>query len=199
MRFAIINAPKRSGKSTLAEMVKAAIPLHRDVAIIGFAHHLKRFVHGIYLGAEGFALPPDDFESVKEEPQAVLGGMSWRQAYIHYSERVVKPLHGKRWFGEQMLRAAKADGADFVIVPDGWFREEAEVVVEHAGAKNVLLVRLSREGYRFDETDSRGHVDLSDLGVETMLVANREGDMAGLRRKAAFVAAWLRTERADAA
>jgi len=93
--YVLLNGPPRSGKSSIADAILNARSLDASVAVIGMSFHLKRFVHSIYLGAEGFRLDPDHFDAVKGEPQDILDGMSWRQAYIHYSERVIKPLHGK--------------------------------------------------------------------------------------------------------
>ncbi len=114
-------------------------------AIIGFSHHLKRFTHGIYLGRAGWDIDPDAFDGCKNTPQAMLSGKSWRQIYIHYSEHVIKPLHGAEWFGEKFVQAARGSGADLVIVPDSGFVAEAERTVREFGAENVRLVRLYPE------------------------------------------------------
>jgi hypothetical protein len=152
-------------------MLRKSLP---NACVIGFAWHLKRFVHGIYLGEQGFALDPDAFDTNKEEPQDLLGGMSWREVYIHYSERVIKPLHGDGWFASALVRAAIATGKDICVVPDSGFRAEAEEVVHEVGAKNVLLVRLHRGDIDFTG-DSRNWVDLSDLGVPCYDFMNQEG------------------------
>lgn len=172
MKFILINGPKRSGKSTLAKMFVADHP--GDVSVIGFSYHLKRFVHGIYLGAAGWQLDPDHFDDCKELPQEILGGMSWRQAYIHYSEKVIKPLHDKEWFGRQLLRAAKEYERPIVAIPDSGFMQEAETLVRDAGVENVVLVRMHRPGHGF-EGDSRSYINLSHLGVVSMDVRVPEG------------------------
>ena len=197
--YVLLNGPPRSGKSSIADAILNARSLDASVAVIGMSFHLKRFVHGIYLSAEGFRLDPDHFDAVKGEPQDILDGMSWRQAYIHYSERVIKPLHGKEWFGTQLLRAARRAEVDITVVPDSGFREEAEAVVRDAGARDVLLVRLHRPGRGF-EGDSRGYIDLDDLGVESCDVWETEG---GLDHAAGWVVhavgSWHARRKADAA
>ena len=170
-RFVLLNAPPRAGKNTGAEALAKVIP---GAAVIGFSHHLKRFTHGIYLGRAGWDADPDCFDAVKGEPQALLGSMSWRQAYIHYSEQVIKPLHGKEWFGEQFLRAARDSGAPVVLVPDSGFVQEAERVVREAGPENVLLVRIHKLGCTY-LGDSRSYISLAHLGVEERDVANVHG------------------------
>lgn len=186
-KYILLNGPKRSGKSSCANAITNARSIDASIAIIGFSFHLKRFVHGIYLGQNGFALDPDHFDAVKEHPQEILDGMSWRQAYIHYSETVIKPLHGKEWFGQQLVRAARDDGADIVMVPDSGFREEAEVLIREAGPENVLLIQLHRPGHGF-EGDSRGYVDLSDLGVERYDIWATEGGLDYAARQVVHIA-----------
>lgn len=169
MRIVLLNGPPRVGKNTAANLVRDTIP--GGVAVIGFSHHLKRMVHGIYLGREGWDLDPDYFDAVKGQPQEILGGMSWRQAYIHYSENVIKPLHGKEWFGEMFVRAARAAGCDTILVPDSGFVEEAERCVREVDPANILLVRLHRTGCTY-AGDSRSYIDLSDHLVRAIDVHN---------------------------
>lgn len=194
MKFILINGPKRSGKSTLANRAQATLRINGNHAVtIGFSYHLKRFVHGIYLGKKGFHMDPDAFDANKEDSQELLGGMSWRQAYIHYSEKVIKPLHGDGWFGDQLVRASIETGADIVLVPDSGFRSEAERVIAAAGAKNVLLIRLHRDGCQYDETDSRGYVHLDDIGVteRELFNATDEGERPILRHQVAEIQRWI--------
>jgi hypothetical protein len=182
----LINAPKRAGKTTFANMIRQEF---HDTAVIGMSYHLKRFVHGIYLGQQGFALDPDAFDAIKELPQDLLGGMSWRQAYIHYSENVIKPLHGKEWFGAQLLRQARETGADLIAVPDSGFIEETNHVIKNVGAQNVLLCRMYRRDCKFDSTDSRGYI--YPEGVKTVEIVNREDDLLMLRDQCKLVKDWL--------
>ena len=162
MKVLLLNGPPRSGKTTAAAALAEAFP--GRCAVIGFSYHLKQFTHGIYLGRSGWDAPPDCFDAIKSEPQSLLGGLSWREMYIHYSERVIKPLHGDEWFGEQFVRAARQTGKDLILVPDSGFREEGARVIREVGAENVRLVRIRREGCGY-AGDSRGYIDLSDLGV----------------------------------
>ncbi len=143
-------------------------------AIIGFSHRLKRMTHGIYLGRTGWDMDPDAFDGCKSEPQAMLSGKSWRQIYIHYSEQVIKPLHGAEWFGEQFVQAARGSGADTVIVPDSGFVPEAERAVREFGAANVRLVRLYKQGCTF-AGDSRDYISLKHLGVAENEITNVHG------------------------
>lgn len=171
MKFILINGPKRTGKTSAAKMVAHE---YTEVEIIGFSYHLKRFCHGIYLGREGFEMDPDIFDDCKEVPQTILSGMSWRQVYIHYSEQVIKPLHGEEWFGDKLLETAIKSGKELIVVPDSGFRREAERLVRAVGPDNVVLLRKHRPNHGF-EGDSRNYVDLSDLGVLCLDLHSPEG------------------------
>lgn len=171
MKVILLNGPPRAGKSTAANMLARELP---GSAIIGFSHHLKRMTHGVYLGRAGWGMDPDAFDASKSEPLAMLSGKSWRQIYIHYSEQVIKPLHGKEWFGDQFLKAARESGADTVIVPDSGFVQEAERVVREVGAQNVRLVRLYKDGCSF-LGDSRDYISLKHLGVVENEITNVHG------------------------
>lgn len=173
MRFILLNGPPRSGKDSAALALQSFIP---DSLILGFSWHLKIMVHTIYLGREGAALHPNHFDAVKDEPQDILGGMSWRGAYIHYSEKVIKPLHGKRWFGEQTLATARRSGCSTIIVPDSGFADEAIVIVQEVGADSVTLIHTHRPGCTF-AGDSRTYVDLTDHGVLGISLQN-DGSLA---------------------
>ncbi len=187
-RFVLLNAPPRAGKNTGAEALAGMIP---GALVLGMAFHLKRMVHGVYLGRAGWDADPDCFDAIKGTPQALLDGMSWRQAYIHYSEQVIKPLHGPEWFGEQFLRAARDSGAPVVLVPDSGFVPEAERVVREAGAECVLLVRIHKLGCTY-LGDSRSYISLGHLGVEERDVANVHGQAdAYARDLAGEVLPWL--------
>ena len=121
----LLNGPPSSGKSTAARHLQQVLG---PVDVIGFSWHLKRMVHGVYLGRAGWDLDPDHFNAVKELPQDILDGRSWRQMYIHYSEKVIKPMHGDRWFGDMFVKSARASAHPVIAVPDSGFVSEAEAV-----------------------------------------------------------------------
>jgi hypothetical protein len=184
-KLILLNGPPRSGKNTLASILQAG--LTQPAEIIGISHHLKRMVHAIYLGAGGWDLDPDAFDAVKDVPQAILDGKSWRQMYIHYSENVIKPLHGKEWFGKQFMQAARKH--PLVLVPDSGFPQEAEYAIREIGPENVLLLRLYRDGYTF-AGDSRNYISLKQHGVVEHDLTNT--DLVTLQAAALFITTpWL--------
>ncbi len=171
MKVVLLNGPARSGKDTLAQFL---VREFAGAVRIGFADHLKRLAHVMCFGPAGWDMDPNAFDGTKEAPREAFAGMSPRQFYIHVSERVCKPLFGGGYFGDRFVDAARASGADLVVVPDSGFRREAERVVEAFGASNVLLVRLSRDGFTF-EGDSRDYIVLSDLDVAAVEIENVTG------------------------
>jgi hypothetical protein len=184
-RIVLINGAPRAGKNTLAAMIHAMRP--SDSNVIGFSHHLKRCVHAIHFGLGTFDMDPDYFDRVKNEPQAMLNGLSWRQEYIRFSEEYIKPQFGKEWFGQKFVEAAQRNPAKLIIVPDSGFRQEAEVVIRAFGFDNVYLVRLHREGCKFTG-DSRSHISLEDLGVPDHDLINETGNLGRLEQHAKLIA-----------
>ena len=189
-RIVLINAPPRSGKNTLAEMMRTALD---DVAVIGFSHHLKRSVHAIHFGEAGWAMDPDCFDAIKGEPQEILGGRTWRQEYIRFSEVYIKPQLGEKWFGRQFMSSVHSCGRSIIGVPDSGFLEEAEEAVHQVGPENVLLVRLHKEGCTY-AGDSRTYIDLSHLGVLQFDARNEHHDLTMLVNMALLpIADWVTT------
>lgn len=168
-RIVLLNAPPRAGKNTAAAGASAVL---QGVAVIGFSHHLKRSVHAAF--GLGWDLDPDHFDAVKSHPSEQFFGMTPRQAYIWWSEEVIKPKFGKEWFGEMFMRAARSACADTIIAPDSGFTEEAERVAKEVGPHNVMLIRLHKTGCTFDG-DSRSYIDLDHLRVPTLDLKNIEG------------------------
>ena len=173
MKVVLLNGPPRAGKSQSAKIIYEK---YLNTYVWGFSYHLKRFVHGIYLGDYGWNLPPDVFDDTKNEPQELLSGNSWRQMYIHHSEIAIKPVHGKQWFGKMFLQIIEQETTDYtqaIIVPDSGFYDEALPVVEKFGAENVYLLNVYRSGTSF-AGDSRSYIDLTDLGVKQFNVINND-------------------------
>ena len=77
-----------------------------------------------------------------------------RDAMIHMSENVLKPLFGKDVFG---IMAAKSleDGVN--IFSDGGFAEEVQCLLDEVGVDNFMLIHVTRKGCSF-EGDSRDYV-----------------------------------------
>lgn len=183
MKVVFLNGPKDSGKDYLGE-----------VGAESFEGTTAQFKETLYSHtAELFQVNYDWLVSVandrviKEQPRIELSGYSPRAALIFTSENVYKPIFGDDYFGLKTLEYIKEFGGDIVFITDSGFYDEARVIVEDIGAENCLLVNLYREGRKFDETDSRGYINLDDLGVRRIEYHNDVSSDYFLNE----IAAWL--------
>ena len=154
MKLILLNGPPRSGKSTAAGIIQAGNPQR---AVVSYADPLKRAVHGLRLGDVGYQMPPDAFEPIKDAPQELLCGRTWRDEYIYHAERVIKPKAGREWFAKQFIKMAQQTRADIVIAPDLGFQEELIEATRTVGVTNLQVIRLHREGCCFKD-DSREYI-----------------------------------------
>lgn len=153
----ILNGPPRCGKDTIANILQNEYD---------FLHHamkssLIKAAAGVAGISEGRLHMLLNNRCTKEVPLADLGGLSPRKLLIHTSEEVVKPLFGKRVFGEREAKRCKqalSEGHCSIVYSDGGFQEELEAMAQELGEENILLVRLRRDGYTFDG-DSRSYLD----------------------------------------
>lgn len=185
MRIVFINGAPRSGKDSAGRLITGATRFGPCISV-KFAAVVKERCHAIYqiMNGLGTPAPHDYFEDVKDRPSRRFFGQTPRECYKAFSERYMKPLHGKDIFGKFLLRELqKAEGMpgrpELVLITDSGFREEAVPIVNWFGPLNCTLLRLHRQGYTY-EKDSRGLIDLSDLGVLTVDVNSPDGDMEGL-------------------
>lgn len=163
-KIILVNGPPRSGKDSLAAIFGEL----RQAKPIKFADPLRKAVPAM------FGMAPDVYhdliENHKETPTDLLMGMSPREAQIWLSEEVMKPRFGKYVFGLVAANAIQAAPyIDTWCFSDSGFTEEAEVIVEAFGAKNVALIKLEREGCTF-AGDSRSYISLP--GVTELTVPN---------------------------
>lgn len=162
-RVLILNGAPRSGKDTLSRLMFQG-------------HIFEHFVRGSFklplqevtaaiLGMDlGDFL--DQYESIKDLPCPNGLPLTVRQLMIKISEEWVKPLGGKRYFGDLAYSRALIDCAfatrfplqqvpgRTVVFTDGGFGEECLKFVECLGPQNVYIVRIHRDGHDFSQ-DSR--------------------------------------------
>lgn len=180
-KIVLLNGPPRSGKDTAARAIiaelrriatddakrsglekpdPATFPSYAD--IVGAGHELKEMTHAAY-GMPGRA--HDYYEKVKGEPSADFDGRTPRDAYIHFSEAVMKPAFGQDVFGRRWInriaRMGLLTSGRVIVVPDAGFAAEWEPVLAVIPNADVLLVQIdaSRRGCTF-EGDSRGYITL---------------------------------------
>lgn len=92
---------------------------------------------------------------MKETPRDELNGLSKRQALIHVSEKVKKPLYGKDYYGKQVLK--KIDFVSSYCFSDGGFVEEIFPLINTIESDKICLVQLYRYGCSFS-SDSRTYI-----------------------------------------
>lgn len=168
-KVVFLNGPARSGKDTAAKLL---------IEEFGCRHYKISQPLKTALGAF-FSLSASDYARLFEGPDKdkaapELYGDVPRQALISLSEEWAKRRYDNSVFGRLAVRHLRSPSdTPFTVISDSGFRTEAEVLVKWLGAKNCLLIQLSREGAIYDG-DSRGYIDLSDIGVTTAEIRNNQ-------------------------
>lgn len=169
------NGPPRAGKDTAGSVL---FDRTTTVHIDKFARMLKESCHAAYgVRLRHKPAPHDYFESNKDTPQSVFFGKTPRQIYIAFSETYMKPTHGQDVFGKMLLEDLRYKSHRFIAITDSGFVKEADVLINHYGAANCVLVRLSRDGCDYSN-DSRSHIALP--GVSTFDIHNPGTSQADL-------------------
>lgn len=185
VQLVLLNGPPRSGKDTLATLLRDAVADQERMAIIPIADHLKTLTHAFY------GLPPDTppkhFEACKDEPSDLFFGLTPRQAYIFMHDKVIKPLHGPRFLGYIYARKIATIVRDIqtpltVICPDSGCSDENLPALEKLPYGAACLVRIHKKGCDYDG-DNRGYFSYKnrpDLGVREFDIENPDGDPAAM-------------------
>lgn len=163
-KFILLNGPPRIGKSTTANILAQVLRHAADAAGIdpdyilrrNFADHLKVTTQTAY---GYYSTDPDYLDAIKDQVRDEFGGVDFRRLLIDMSEKHLKRLHGKTFFGEMLCRRVETDApaGAIVLVGDSGFNSEATPVANRFTTDSILLVRLQRPGADFG-TDSRGYV-----------------------------------------
>lgn len=152
-----LNGPPRCGKDTLAKHIAETLP---GFKVFKFAEILKERTHALY---GGYGLPHNHFEETKDTVSDFFLGLTPRQAYIHVSETLMKPVHGDQVFGRLLLAKmlGQSSSVKAFLISDSGFAPEAIPVINHFGADSCVLVRIHAEkrGCSF-RNDSRSHITL---------------------------------------
>ena len=89
-----------------------------------------------------------------------LGYYSSREALIHVSESVVKPVKGKDYYGKKLVEKIEDSSERFYFVSDGGMKEELSSVADKG--YRVIIAQLMRSGATF-EGDSRSLLNKDDF------------------------------------
>lgn len=175
----LLNGPPRVGKDTIGQSLCGMFGQDFHAVARKMSKVLKESTHGYYhlVDESGKPLPFDHYEDLKDIPLPEFDGKSPREAYIHYSEDIMKPSRGPDIFGKLLLKeleqdevAAKEQGKRLmVILTDSGFVEEILPLSDKYGAHSLLLFRLYRKGTGF-AGDSRSYLD-----VQTVILHDEGG------------------------
>jgi hypothetical protein len=185
-KVVIFNGPPRSGKDTICDHLYKQFPQH--IIRTRFAESLKLGCHAL-LGLQNTTA--EEFNDVKDEPQELLGGRTWRQVYIHIAERGLKDFFDKELFGRVMLNSLRhklaekafiqhgSYGSDpdrqVVVISDCGFVEEIQPLIRYFTPDRLVLIRIHRRGFDYG-LDSRGYI--VDPKIEHQFdVVNPEGQV----------------------
>lgn len=165
----VFNGPPRSGKDTLAAFIRGvtkAKPMEFKRKLI----ELALMISGVSSSDWEFWYQKD-----KEQPHNDLGGHSCRSFLIMVSEEMIKPHMGSDYFGlaaaNELEMYLPGHG---VVFTDSGFSAELQCVVNVAGAENVIVVQLQRDGTDFSK-DSRVYLSPRDFPEVTFLAQNNNG------------------------
>lgn len=159
----VMNGPPGSGKDTAA----AYLSEKYGVQHLEFKEHLFNMA----LMASGISDNEwfDRYEdrSLKDTPWDKLGNISQRQFMITISESWLKPIFGKRYFGDIAKKNVDICSNNLIVFSDGGFQEEVEALM--GDNTTVVLVHLTRPDTSF-KNDSRNYVNMLGkvLTVEIM-------------------------------
>ncbi len=168
LKVVLFNSPPRLGKGVAAKHMCELINTEDTF----FTAHTREFKDTLFeLTASMLDLEVEDFlhryDSKnmgsptgwhKDMKQFDINGTlcSQREALIHMSENIIKPVFGKDSFGKAMVESLPSEG--IVFISDGGFPEEVQPVIDHVGEDNLLIIRIRREGVTF-EGDSRQYLN----------------------------------------
>lgn len=158
----VFNGPPGSGKDEASNFLAT----NCGFKSLSFKYQLFLETFKLFGVSEEWFMNGYDDRTIKERPEELLGGRSRRQALIYTSEDVLKPKFGKQIFG---LQAAKQINlVDNYCFSDCGFAEELLPIINTAGAKNISLVQLFRDGCSF-RGDSRRYVNGTNIIDEIVI------------------------------
>lgn len=165
MSLILISGPARSGKSLagsiLAERLGADCFALSDI--------LKDMTHkhfGVDVGVSGF-------ERVKDIPVPEFDFKTPREAYIWFSEDILKPCYGEHALGSWALSRVK-DNLEVdrpSIVTGVGFKEEVAPLIDAVGKDKTYLITVECSPLQ-TVTDSRSVLRCEEFGVSGVTIPN---------------------------
>lgn len=168
-KLILFNGPRHSGKDTAAIRCVHTF----DAYHFKMSGPIKAAVRAM------FSLTDEDvdgLEIIKTTGVPLFFEKSYVDVQISLSEDWTKPFFGTEVFGflarRHVEKAIEADPTQGLFVcSDSGFDHEAKQLIDLFGAKNVLLVRIFRDGKTFDG-DSRSYIYLDKVPTITVTNSN---------------------------
>ena len=153
MKIIILNGPPHCGKDTIGALLRDQYPC----TTTSFKHDLYRATADWFLVDVGWLKDVATNRELKDKVHyPSLGGRTPRQALIFISEEVIKPKHGKDFFGQEAVRRINKVAnllLPTVVFTDGGFEDEVWPLHK---AFDVTIVHLMGRGTF--EHDSRDYI-----------------------------------------
>jgi len=147
----ILNGPPGSGKDEACNFFE-----QKDCQHVSFKFHLFKATVEYYNVSLEWFMQDYDNRQIKEKAENLLHGLSRREALIYVSEKVIKPLYGRDYFGVRAAEELEVNGN--YCFSDGGFHEELIPIINKLGDNAITLVQLTREGCDFS-SDSRRYIN----------------------------------------
>lgn len=182
----VLNGPIGSGKDAIGAEVKNLVGAY-DCLLASFKEELYKYTRDAF-GVTLEQIYEWQADRVfKELPRPELGGKSIRQALIHTSETLVKPVYGNQIFGTQLgvnIMHEWPRPKLWVITDSGFNAELIGLCTRVQPTYNVGVVKLYRKGCEYGPNDSRNY--LSTITTESLGVPEKDLHNNGTIREAAL-------------
>ncbi|MYE36920.1 MAG: hypothetical protein F4X24_05050 [Rhodobacteraceae bacterium] len=163
----LISGLPRTGKNRAG----AILSNHFNGDHFALSDILKKETHKYYGLSEDLSI--FHFENNKDIPNEAFDGLTPREAYINYSETIIKPKFGKSHLGELVLKRVmnnKNQRKPSIISGVG-FIEEVLPLIKCVGPEHTIHLIITRDDYHQPQlVDSRQTLSLMGKGVAELTI-----------------------------
>ena len=163
----LISGPPRVGKNRIANYLANILSADH----FALSDYLKQQTHRYY------SLPDDlevmNYESCKDDPHSDFGGKTPREAYIDYSEKILKPQFGQGFLGTLVTpRITRNIKCNITTIISGvGFLDEVLPLINVANPARIVHIQVRQnENFVIQISDSRYNLDLEPLGVKCLTI-----------------------------
>ena len=156
----LFNGPPGSGKDDACGVLVKYGFTH-----LSFAHELLKSVVDYFNVDYDWFMEGYNIRDIKENyVESSLGLRTRRQAMIYVAEDVMKPLYGKNYYADQVVKQINKNPKGRYCISDLGYHEELETVVDAVSKENVAVIQLVRRGYDFS-SDKRKYIGGENSGI----------------------------------